>query len=108
MAVSSPWSAILASRRLPTPSTIWQEPLFRAQHTRVRRHAKDDADLRLVDLNARHDRADQLPAGSPIGGIEPLGDLTGELFQATDQQTEILVLRGLVGELTGLLVKAGQ
>jgi len=74
-----------------TPPTIWQTPLFRARYKRVRWHAKDDTDLRLVDLNARHDRADQLPAGIPIGGIELVGALAGELFQATDQQPEILV-----------------
>ena len=62
----------------------------------------------MVDLDARHDRADQLPAGIPIGGVELLGDLTGELFQATDQQAEILVQRGLVGELASLLLKTGE
>jgi hypothetical protein len=91
-----------------TPPTIWQKPLFRARHKRVRRHAKHNTDLRLVDLNARHDRADQISAGIPIGGVEPLADLAGELFQAPDQEPEILVPRGFVGEVASLFLKAGQ
>ena len=87
---------------------MWQTPLFRARHKRVRRHAKHNADLGVVDLDARHDRADQLPAGIPVGGVELLADLAGELFQPTDQQPEILVQRGVVGELARLLLKAGQ
>jgi hypothetical protein len=105
---SSSWSTTFASNGEITPPTIWQTPLFRARHKRVRRHAKDDADLRLVDLNARHERADQVPTGVPVGSIELLGDLTGELFQATDQQPEILVRRGVVGELSSLLLKTGE
>ena len=62
----------------------------------------------LVNLDARHDRADQLATGIPISGVELLGDLAGELFQAPDQQPEILVPRGFVGEVARLLLKAGQ
>ena len=62
----------------------------------------------MVDLDARHDRADQLPAGLPVGGAELVGDLAGELFQATDQQPEILAQGGVVSELASVLVEAGQ
>ena len=73
-----------AGRREHAP-TIWQKPLFRARHKWVRRHAKHNTDLRLVDLQRAPDRADQISAGIPIGGVEPLADLAGELFQAPDQ-----------------------
>src|SRR4051795_10319669 len=99
---------MLASSGELTPPTIWQTPLFRAQHKRVRRHAKDDADLGKVDLNARHERSDQIPTGVPVGGVELLGHLTSERFEATDQQPEILVQRGLIGELASLLVETSE
>ena len=94
---SSSWSITFASNGEISPPTIWQNPLFRGRHKRVRRHAKHNADVGVVDLDARHDRADQIPASIPIGGVEPLADLAGELFQPTDQQPEILAARGGVG-----------
>ncbi len=99
---------MFASKGDFTPPTIWQKPLFRARHKRVGRHAKHDANLGVVDLDACHDCADQLPAGVPVGGIELVGDLAGELFQTTDQQPEVLLQRGLVGEPVSLLLKARQ
>jgi hypothetical protein len=99
---------MFASKGESTPPTTWQTPLFRARHKRVRRHAKDDADVCLVNLHARYECADQLSTGIPISGVELLGDLAGELFQSTDQQPEILLPRGFVGELARLLLQADQ
>ena len=56
-----------------TPPTIWQTPLFRAWHTRARRHAEDDADVGEVDLDARPDGADLGVGAGPLsakaGGV---------------------------------------
>ena len=84
---------------------MWQNAPVGASHKRVRRHAEHDIHLGVVDLDTADERANDFTAGEPIGGLEPIFHLSGEVFQPTNQQQQLALDCLRVGQLTHLIVK---
>jgi len=94
-----------------TPPTMLQNaPIdaIGASHKRVGWHTEHDVDLSVVDFDAADQRADDLAAGEPIGGVEPVVHLSSEVLEAADQQTQLVLRCRSVGELTNALIECGD
>jgi hypothetical protein len=67
-----------------TPTTILQKcaGTRRVRSGRRRIDAQDDVDLFAIDLDALHQKADQLAALMPVQVRHPVVHATGELFQS--------------------------
>jgi len=59
----------------------------------------------VVDLYTADQRANDFTAGEPIGGLETLFHLSGEVFQPANQQPQLALERLRVRQLTHLLVQ---
>ena len=59
----------------------------------------------MVDLDTADERANDRAAGEPISGLEALLHLSGEVFQPTNHQSQFVLERLRVRELTHLLVQ---
>ena len=60
-----------------------------ASHKRVRGYAEHDVDLSVVDFDAADQRANDLAAGRPSGGIESVLHLSSEVLEPADQQAQL-------------------
>ena len=82
-----------ATRGRATPPTMLQNAPIEgigASHKRVRRqHSKHDVELSVVDFDTADQRADDLTAGLPIGGFEPVLHLSSKVLESADQQTQL-------------------
>jgi hypothetical protein len=56
-----------------------------ASHKRVWRHAEHDVHGSVVDFDTADHGANDLAAGQPIGAVEPVLHLSGEVLQSPDQ-----------------------
>src|SRR5262249_24070063 len=91
-----------------TPPTTWQNARLRARRKRGRRHPEDDLDLARLDLHALHRRRAELPAGQPVGRLQPLPYLRREGLELAHQQPQVVLYPQLVGEPPRLLLAVPQ
>jgi hypothetical protein len=59
----------------------------------------------MVDLNTADQRANDFAAGEPIGRLDALFHLSGEVLQTADQQPQFVLEHLRIRELTHLLVE---
>jgi hypothetical protein len=64
--------------------------------------AQDHADLLVIDLDALHQKADQLATLMPVQVRQPVVHATGELFQSAKDERQGVPLRRLVPQGLGL------
>src|SRR5215468_10435727 len=91
-----------------TPPTMLQNaPIERigASRKRVWRYAEHDVHLGLVDLHAADERANDCATGEPVGRLDALFYLSGEVFQSANQEPQVALK--CLRQLTHLLVQCG-
>src|SRR5713101_7762871 len=78
-------------------------------------HAKDDRDVFVGDLDALHQRSQDITAELPIGVSEPLSDVESELLHPAQQQVHfaeradfVVLTAHCVLELRDPLTQAGD
>jgi len=65
-------------------------------------------DLVGADFDLLHERSDDFPARRPIGLLQALFQVLGELLKFADHQTQFGALRVFVGQLLGFAFQTGQ
>ena len=79
-----------------------------ASHKRGRRYAEHDVHLGMVDLDTADECANNFASGEPISSFKTHFHLSGEVFQPTNHQPQLVLERLRVRELTHLLVQRGD
>src|SRR5258707_12402891 len=76
---------------------MWPMVSGRSWAKAVRSYTKDDRDVLVGDVNALHQRPDDITAHLPIGVGEPGADVGRELLHPPHHQREVVERAGVVG-----------
>src|SRR5260370_17281481 len=76
---------------------MWPMVSGRSWAKAVRSYTKDDRDVLVGDVNALHQRPDDITAHLPIGVGEPGADVGRELLHPPHHQPEVVERAGVVG-----------
>src|SRR5438067_6071476 len=88
MADSSPCKAIFASTGDSTPPTMLQNIMVGATRKRVGWHAEHNVHLLMIDLHAADECSNDLTPGRPVGRFQAGGHARGEIFEASNHQSQ--------------------